>query len=82
MHRLEIHNICAHCIAVAEDNELEQFLLWFASFKGKECNLTSIMKPINMHAGSKKPPRKKYGDITQLPVDHKTDIGDIYNDHS
>ena len=38
------HNICAHCIAVAEDNnELQQFLTWYASSKGKEFNLTNAV---------------------------------------
>ena len=37
-------NICAHCIAAAEDNgELEGFLVWFSSTKGKECNLTKVV---------------------------------------
>jgi hypothetical protein len=89
------HNICAHCLAVAEDNsELEQFLHWFASSKGKECNLTNaVYHGTYKHAGSKKPPRRKYGDVSHLPVDHKTDrlpLGDIsntqlqaiHNDHS
>ena len=89
------HNMCAHCIAVAEDNnELKQFLLWFVSSKGKECNLTNaVYHGTYKHAGSKKPPRRKYGDVTHLPVDHKTDrfpLGDIsnvqlqaiHNDHS
>ena len=89
------HNICAHCIAVAEDNnELEQFLVWFASSKGKECNLTNVVyHGTYQHAGSKKPPRRKYGDVTHLPVDQKTDrlplcdvsniqLQAICNDHS
>ena len=30
------HNICAHCVATAEDNgDLEHFLTWFSSSKGK-----------------------------------------------
>ena len=89
------HNICAHCIAVAEDNnELDQFLVWFASSKGKECNLTNVVyHDTYKHAGSKKPPRRKYGDVTHLPVDHKTDrlplcdvsniqLQAVRNDHS
>ena len=59
------HNICAHCIAVAEDNELEQFLVWFASSKGKECNLMlSIMAPINMQDQR----RHQEGSMVMLPT--------------
>ena len=80
------HNICAHYIAVAEDNnELDQFLVWFASSKGKECNLTNaVYHGTYKHAGSKRPPRRKYGDINHLPVDHKTDrlpLCDVSNIH-
>ena len=69
------HNICAHCIASAEDNsELDQFLTWFASSKGKEGGLTSIVyHDTYKYAGLKKPPRRKYGDVSHLPVEHKVD---------
>ena len=41
--------VADHCIAVTEDdNELDQFLVWFASIKGKDGYLLSIMACINM----------------------------------
>ena len=45
------YNICARCVATAEDNkELDDFLAWFA--QPKERNITSqklyIMKRLNM----------------------------------
>ena len=72
---MENNILCAHCIAVAEDNnELKQFLTWFASSKGKECNLTNaVYHGTYKHAGLKKPPNRKYGDVTHIPIDHKTD---------
>ena len=78
------HNICAHCIAVAEDNEeLDVFLVWFASSKGKQCNLTdTVYHGTYKHAGLKKPPKRKYGDVLHLPVDQKTDrlpLSDVSN---
>ena len=89
------HNLCAHCIAVAEDNnELNQYLAWFASSKGKEFNLTNtVYHGTYKHAGLKKPPRRKYGDVNHMSVDHKTDrlplsdvsnvqLKAIHNDHS
>ena len=80
------HSICAHCVAVAEDNnELDQFLVWFASSKGKEYNSTNaVYHGTYKHAGSKKPPRRKYGDVNHLPVDDKTDrlpLCDVSNIH-
>ena len=35
------HNICAHCVAAAEEDN--EFVAWFASSKGKECNLTKAV---------------------------------------
>ena len=69
------HNVCAHCIAVAEDNdELNHFLAWFSSSKGKQFNLTNaVYHGTYKHAGLKKTPRRKYGDAHHIPVDHKTD---------
>ena len=69
-------------------------MVWFASSKGKECNLTdAVYHGTYKHAGSKRPPRRKYGDVNHLPVDHKTatlplcDVSNIqlqaiHNDHS
>ena len=65
------HNICAHCIAAAEDNnELQDFLTWFTASKGKKGNLTdAVYHGTYKHAGLKKPPRRRYGDATHLPVE-------------
>ena len=81
------YNICAHCVATAEDNkELDGFLSWFAQSKGKECNLTNaVYHETYKHAGLKKPPRRKYGDATHLPTDQKVDrlaLHDISNPQS
>ena len=69
------HNICAHCIAAAEDNnELQDFLTWFTASKGKKSNLTdAVYHGTYKHAGSKKPPRRRYGDVTHLPTEQKAD---------
>ena len=69
-------NICAHCVAAAEDNnQLKEFLIWFVSFKGEKCNLTeAVYHNTYKHAGLKKPrTKRKYGDATHLPTDQKTD---------
>ena len=81
------YNICAHCVATAEDNkELDDFLAWFAQSKGKEYNLTkAVYHETYKHAGLKKPPRRKYGDVTHLPTDQKADrlaLRDISNAQS
>ena len=78
------HNICAHCIAEAEDNnELQEFLTWFTASKGKKSNLTdAIYHGTYKHAGLKKPPRRRYGDTIHLPTEQKTDrlaLSDISN---
>ena len=78
------YNICAHCLATAEDNkELDGFLTWFVNSKGKDCNLTkAVYHDTYKHAGLKKPPRRKYGDAVHLSTDQKTDrlpLGDISN---
>lgn len=79
-------DICAHCIAAAEHNsELVGFLLWFRSSKGchTEGNLTkAVYHDTYKHTGTKKPPRRKYGDAVHLPVDQKRDrlpLEDISN---
>ena len=53
--------MCAHCVAIPEDNhELDQFVLWFASSKGKKTNQTAaVYHDTYKHAGTKKPPRRK-----------------------
>ena len=70
------YNICAHCAAAAEDNkELDGFISWFVSSKGKEHNLTkATYHNTYQHAGLKKPPRRKYGDVKHLPTEQKTDF--------
>ena len=78
------HNICTHCIAAAEDNnELQDFLTWFTASKGKKSYLTdAVYHGTYKHAGSKKPPRRRYGDVTHLPTERKTDrlaLSDISN---
>ena len=78
------HNICAHCIATAEDNnELQDFLTWFTASKGKKSNLTNaVYHGTYKHAGLKKPPRRRYGDATHLPAEQKADrlaLSDISN---
>lgn len=78
------HNICAHCIAAAEDNnELQDFLTWFTASKGKKSNLTdAVYHGTYKHAGLKKPSRRRYGDATNLPAKQKADrlaLSDISN---
>jgi hypothetical protein len=79
------HNICAHTIAAAEDNnELEGFLVWLASSNGKAANLTSaVYHGTYKHAGLKKPTRRKYGDVHhRVPLQHKVDrlpLSDVSN---
>lgn len=49
-------HICAHCVAAAEDNnDLKEFLNWFATSKGKKCNLTTeaVYHNTYKHAGLK-----------------------------
>jgi len=55
------HNICAHCVAAAEDNsELKEFLTWFTTSKGWKCNLTeAVYHNTYKHAGLKKPRRRE-----------------------
>ena len=78
-------NICAHCLAVAEeDMELKNFLIWFRTTKNPcSTNLTkAVYHGTYKHAGQKKPPRRKYGDAVHLPLDQKTDripLTDISN---
>ena len=77
-------NICAHCLAVAEeDMQLKNFLIWFRTTKNPCSNLTkAVYHGTYKHAGQKKPPRKKYGDAVHLPLDQKTDripLSDISN---
>ena len=78
------YNICAHCLATAEDNkELDGFLTWFVNSKGKDCNLTkAVYHDTYKHAGLKKPPCRKCGDAVHLSTDQKNDrlpLGDISN---
>ena len=78
-------NICAHCLAVAEeDKQLKNFLIWFRTTKTPSTtNLTkAVYHGTYKHAGQKKPPRRKYGDAVHLPLDKKTDripLADISN---
>ena len=81
----KVHNICAHSVAAAEDNnELKMFLAWYTMSKGKKSNLTeAVYHNTYQHAGLKKPRRnRKYGDATHLPTEQKTDrlaLNDISN---
>ena len=70
------YNICAHCVAAAEDNkELDGCISWFVSSKGKEHNLTkAAYHDTYQHAGLKKPHRRKYGDAQHLPTVQKTEF--------
>ena len=80
-------NICAHCLAVAEDDkQLETFLTWLSTTKSHgSVNLTkAVYHGTYKHAGKKKPPtsRRKYGDSMHLPLHEKTDripLSDISN---
>ena len=78
-------NICAHCLAVAEDDkQLKSFLIWFRTTKTpSSINLTkAVYHGTYKHAGQKKPPRRKYGDAVHLPLNQKTDripLSDISN---
>ena len=78
-------NICAHCLAVAEDDkQLKSFLIWFRTTKTpSSTNLTkAVYHGTYKHAGQKKPPRRKYGDAVHLPLKQKTDripLSDISN---
>ena len=61
-------------LAPEDNNDLKDFLTWFASSKGKVGGLTTVVyHDTYKHAGLKKPPRRKYGDANHLPVEHKTD---------
>ena len=69
-------NICAHCVAAAQDNnELKEFLTWFLTSKGEKCNLTeAVYHNTYKHAGLKKPrTKRKYGDASHLPTEQKSD---------
>ena len=69
-------NICAHCLAVAEeDKQLKNFLIWFRTTKNPcTTNLTkAVYHGTYKHAGQKKPPRRKYGNTVHVPLDQKTD---------
>ena len=66
-------NICAHCLAVAEDDkQLKRFLIrskfWFHTTKTP--NSTNLTKAVYhrtyKHAGQKNLPRKKYGDAVPM----------------
>ena len=81
----ESRNICAHCLAVAEDDkQLKSFLMWFRTTKTPiSTNLTkAVYHGTYKHAGQKEPPRRKYGDVVYLPLKQKTDripLSDISN---
>ena len=77
----KVHNICAHSVAAAEDNNgLNMFLAWYTISKGKKSNLTEA---VYHNTGLKKPRRnRKYGDATHLYTEQKTDrlvLNDISN---
>ena len=46
------YNVCAHCLATAEDKEFDSFLAWFAYSKGKDSNLAkAVYHDTYKHAG-------------------------------
>ena len=58
-------------------------MTWFTASKGKKSNVTdAVYHGTYKHAGSKKPPRRGYGDVTHLPTEQKIDrlaLSDISN---
>ena len=83
-------HVCTHCIAVAEDKQLENFLIWFRTTKSSANLTTAVYCGTYKHAGHKSPPRRKYGDSVHLPLDQKTeflrvifqtDAGRLQNEH-
>ena len=84
--------MCALCCCCRR--QLDQFVHWFACFKGGKTNLTAALyHDTFQNAGTKKPPRRKYGDVKHLPAEQKIDrlplsdvsnlqLQAVHNDHS
>ena len=65
-------NICAHCLAVAED---DKHLVRTTKSRGSSNLTKAVYRGKYKHAGKKKPSdsRRKYGDSVHLPLHKKTD---------